>query len=164
MIHEIASKVYQLIRQHGGLSAEEVASAIGKQRQVVWRWEGNRQKLLPKRDQEAALVKKAQLTRLAFGEIMCQVLTPFVGRRFIMAPAEEYIPSLPLYRAARLYSRHRDQLDPDAQEMINEMLGHGRMLDAATERTCSSLEKQITRLIEQALAANEKDLSSKGRD
>lgn len=152
MIHEIASEVYRLIREYGGLTHEQVAAAIGRKHQVVWRWEGNKQKLLPKREQEAALVEKAKLTRIAFGDIMCKVLTPFVGRRITMASSDQYVPSLPLLRAIELYSTHRDDLDSETRELIEDLIAQGRSLDVAAEQSCRAFEKLIVRLIEQARA------------
>ena len=99
MIHEIAGTVYRLIREYGLLTPEEVAEAIARQRQAVWRMESNKNERLLKRAQEEILVEKAKLTRPAFGEIMCEALTPFVGRRLMMAPSDHFIASQPLARA-----------------------------------------------------------------
>ncbi len=73
MIHKVKRLVYRRIREYGGLSREAVAKAIGKNRQVVWRWEEEGQ--MPSREDEAILVELARLTPLAFAYIMSEVLS-----------------------------------------------------------------------------------------
>ncbi len=68
MIHKFKHLVYRRIRKYGGLSREDVAKALGKNRQVVWRWEETGQ--MPSPEDEAILVKAAKLTPLAFVQIM----------------------------------------------------------------------------------------------
>ena len=151
MIHEIANEVYRQIREYGQLSHEQVGKAVGRSHDTIRRWEKSEQQGLPKRDQEEKLVKKAKLTRLAFGEIMCKVLTEFVGRRFVMIAPDQWVPSLPMTRTLELYSRHRERLSLEVQQAIEEMLCHGRSLDADAEQACRIYEKQCVRLIEQAI-------------
>ncbi len=153
MIHQIASEVYRLIREYGGLSQEDVARAIDRQPQVVWRWEKKEQKQLPNREQETILVQEAQLTQKAFGEIMCLVLSKFLERRVTVAYPDDRLTSQWLFRAAKLYSHHRDHLSPEDQKMIEEMLCHGRSLDATAEQTCRIYEKIITSMVTRTLAA-----------
>ena len=153
MIHDIAPDVYRAIREYGDLSPEELADALGLKRQVVHRWENAKQESLPKRAQEKILVDETKLTPLAFTEILCEVLTDFSGRQVTMAPSADYVPSLPLVRAVKQYSRHRDKLDPGTRGRIEEMLLLGRTADANAEQVCSFFAREILRLIEEALAA-----------
>ena len=153
MIHQIANTVYKAIREYGGLSREDVAVAVGRKAQVVRRWESDKQKLLPKREQEEILVKEAKVTRVVFVEIMCEVLTNFAGQRVTMAPSDQYYPSLPLSRASKLYSRERDRLTPEEQAIVVELLQNGRSLDAIVDQACTCTERQIVRTIKQALAS-----------
>ena len=164
MIHQISGTVYRLIREYGGLTPENVAAAIGRKRQTIWRLEKNQNQMLLKRSHEDILVEKAKLTRPAFGEIMCEALTPFVGRRILMAPSDHFIPSRPLSRALKLYSLHQDKLKPEVQQIIDEMLNEGRSIDAGAERTCRLFEKEIVRLINEAREARGEDPSSDDED
>ena len=152
MIHRIASEVYREIREYGRLTAEEVAKDLGRDRQTVMRWESETNSQLPRPEQEKILIKKAKLTRVAFGQIMCKVLTGFVGRLFSIGPPEPYRPSQPLLGATEHYFKHRDDLSPEAQEDVEDLLSLGRSLDADTERACRLLAKQVVRRIEQDLA------------
>ena len=160
MLHEIAGTVYRLIREYGLLTPDEVAEALGRQRQAVWRMESNKNERLLKRAQEEILVEKAKLTRSAFGEIMCEALTPFVGQRIMMAPSDQFVPSQPLARALRLYSLHQHKLKPEVEQIIDEMLCEGRTIDVGAERTCRVFEKEIVRLINEAREARGEDPSS----
>lgn len=87
MIYKIAHSVYKGIREHANLSIDEVAAAIDRKRQIVYRIEGGEQLLKP--DQEALLVKRANLSREAFVEIMCKVLSEFLGQRVMIAPSSQ---------------------------------------------------------------------------
>ena len=164
MIRRIAAGVYRKIRESGGLSKGDVAKEVGLQRQTIWRWESKKEALLPKREQEEILVKAAKLTRLRFGEIMCEVLSEFLGRRVTMAPPADYIPSMPLARAARRYSLRRDLLDQEDQDAIEEMLAEARNLELAAEQICRAHAKRIERLIEKAEAAAGRSPLSGGDD
>ena len=150
MIRQIKAEVYRKIREWADISHDDIAEEIGTKDQVPWRWESAKHTTIPKPAQEEALVKLAKLTRPAFVEIMCEVLTEFCGRRVTMAPSDEYMPSLPLARARRQFSLHRDDLTEEEQEIVQDMLTQGRINDAATEQTCILFEKQILRIIERA--------------
>ncbi len=65
MIHKFKHLVYRRIREYGGLSREDVAKAIGKNRQVVWRWEEEGQ--MPSRERGAAALCH-RLAALDIGE------------------------------------------------------------------------------------------------
>ncbi len=149
MIHKIAHEVYKAIRKHGDLSIVEVAAAIGRERQIVYRIENGEQLLMA--EQEASLVKRANLSRMAFVEIMCKVLSKFLGRRVIIAPQGQFLSASPLARAADVYSLHQEKLDPEVRERIEAKLHQGRLLDTATDQTCSLFEKEIRLLIKEAL-------------
>ncbi len=168
MLHQIAHHVYRLIREHGELTYEEIGVGIKRKWQVPWRWEEKkeekRQEHLPKRSHEAILVKMAKLTREAFGEIMCQVLTEFVGRQFTMGPPADYLPALPLARVGKLYSLHHNDLEPETRQIIDEMMCQARNVDTTAESTIRFLAREITRQIEQGLAAKGKSLSSSDGD
>ena len=155
MIHRIASEVYREIREYGRISATEVAKGIGRDRQTVMRWESDTSSQLPKAEQEKVLIQKTGLSRVAFGQIMCKVLTDFVGRLFTMGPPEPYRPSQPLLGATEHFFKHRDVLSPEAQEDVEDLLSLGRSLDADTERACRTLAKQVVRRIEQDLAGRQ---------
>ena len=151
MLHDIAHDVYRYIRLYGSLSKKDVAEAIGRKHHTITRWEEHGQ--LPSAEQEAVLVKAANLTRLAFVEIMCKVLSQLVDREVIMAPRGDYLPVMPLARAAKLYRKHYYTLDPRQRSIIEEKLHQGRVLDAVTEQTCNLFEIEIQREIEKALAS-----------
>ncbi len=152
MLHRIGARVVQRIREWGRLTPEEAGEAVGRSHDTIRRWENEKEGNLPRRELEEKLVEKVKLTREAFGEIMCRVLTEFVGRRFVMLPAGEWISSVPLFRARELFDREYHRLEPELRSMIGEMLDQARLLHAASEQTCRSYEKQIVYLIEQALA------------
>ncbi len=151
MLQEISGGVYQRIREYGGLSPEEVAELVGRRRQVVSRWESNKQ--MPKRDQEKILVEASKLSRLAFGEIICEVVGEFVGRPITIGASTEYVPSRVLLRAAGRYNKYRHDIPQDSRDAIEEMLAEGRSLDVGAERACRVLAKQIDREIDRYLAA-----------
>ena len=149
MIHDITSEVYREIREYGDLTVKQVADAIGRRRQTVWRWESGQQ--VPTREQERILVEKAKLTIPAFGEIVARAMTKLTNRPFTMAPPADYVPSVPLARAFKQYSLHGTRIDPPTRERIEELLSLGRMADAQAEQACSYFAREALRLIEKAL-------------
>ncbi len=164
MLHQIANHVYRLIRERSKLSYQDIGEEIGTKWQVPWRWETKQNEYLPKRTYEAKLVKLAKLTLDEFGEIMCEVLTEFVGRRFTMGQPVDYLPTVPLARCDKLYRLHRDKLGPEVQDVIDELMCEARGLDAQAESIIRVLAKEVTRLIEEGLAAKGRSLSSSGGD
>ena len=152
MIHKIAHLVYRNIRQYGGLSRDDVAKAIGRRRQVVWRWEEKGQ--MPSREHEEILVEAAKLTPLSFVEIMCKVLSLFLEEaRVVIAPGVHHMPRASLIRATELYRANYTKLDPDQRASIEARLSQGRILDSVVEQTCTMFEKQISDEIEAAIEA-----------
>ncbi len=161
MIRKIAHLIYRHIREYGDLSRDDVARAIGKQRQVVWRWEEKGQ--MPSREEEAILVEEAKLTPLAFVEIMCKVLSLVIEEaRVVIAPGVDYSPRAPLIRASERYRANYNELDDDQRAAIEARLSQGRILDSVVEQTCSIFEKQIADEIEAVLEAKRE--RSKKRD
>ena len=156
MIHKIAHLVYRNIRQYGGLSRDDVAKAIGRRRQVVWRWEEKGQ--MPSRQHEEILVREAKLTPLSFVEIMCKVLSLFLEEaRVVIAPGVHHMPRASLIRATDLYHANYTKLDPDQRASIEARLSQGRLLDSVVEQTCTMFEKQISDEIEAAVKAKSGD-------
>lgn len=152
MIRKVAHRVYRHIRQYGGLSREDVAHAIGRRRQVVWRWEEAGH--MPSLEQEAILVEKANLTPLAFVEIMCKVLSRFVEEaRVVILPGVNHLPRTSLIRASELYRANYSELDAGQRAAIEARLAQGRILDSVVEQTCGMFEKQIADEIEAVLEA-----------
>ena len=149
MIYEIAKHVYKAVRERGGVTVDELAAAVGRKRQTIYRAEGGQQLLSP--EQEQILNKKANLSQDAFGEIMCKELTKLLGRRVRISPEGEFLPATPLMRAADLYSLYRRQLDRGAREKIEAKLHQGRMLEAVADQTCCLFEREIRELVEDAL-------------
>jgi DNA-binding XRE family transcriptional regulator len=152
MIYKIAKHVYKAVRERGDLTIDELAVAIGRKRQTIYRAEGGQQLLTP--EQEEILDQKANLSQDAFGEIMCKALTDLLGRRVRISPRGEFLAATPLMRAADLYSLHRRQLDRKAREKIEAKLHQGRMLEAVADQACSLFEKEIRELVEDALGSD----------
>ncbi len=153
MIHQIAQDVYRWIREHGRLSREEIAEAIGRKRQVVYRWEQGDQ--IPSPEQEQILVEKAKCSKLVFAEIMCKKLSLLTGRRVMIAPEDQvrYLPTVSLARAAELYRENYPKLTPVQRRRIEEKLRHGRTLDSVVEETLSMIERDVEREVEIAQKA-----------
>ncbi len=147
MLRTLTRQIYRRIREHGGLSRDDVARAIGRTYQAVWRWEETGQ--MPTREQEAKLARAANLTPEAFVQIMCEVLSEMVeDLRVITVPSGDgHSPRGPLARATALFRGSYLQLDDGARAAVEEMLGHGRLLDALVERTCGLFEIVIARRI-----------------
>ncbi len=99
----------------------------------------------------AAPLVVANLTRLAFAEIMCKALSKFLGRQVIIAPEGQYVPASPL-EAAELFSTHRDRLAPEVQRRIEDSLREARKQAAEADRASLALEREIRGLIVNALA------------
>ncbi len=150
MFTRISPEVYEEIRKHGGLSRDEAGSAIGKERQIVYRIEGKQKQLLTA-EQEERLVRRSSLSVEAFVEIMCKVLSKLLGRPVITAPLGRYLPSSPLARTAELFARCEHRLTPELRARITAKLNNGRMLEAAADQIASDYEADIRELIEQAL-------------
>ena len=149
MIFQIAKHVYKAVRKAGGLTVDDVAVAIKRQKQTVYRAEAGLQLLTP--EQERILHQKANVSTEAFGEMLCAAATEVLGRRVRLSATRTYLPTMPLARAAALYSTHHERLDRPAREKIEAKLRHGRMLDAVADAMSSHLEKEIRDLIEDAL-------------
>ncbi len=147
MLRTLTGSIYRRIRQHGGLSRDDVARAIGRTYQAVWRWEETGQ--MPTPEQEAKLVEAANLTPEAFVQIMCDVLSDLVeDLRVIIVPAGEcQSPRGPVARATALFRASYLQLDAGERTAVEEMLRHCRLLDALVEQTCSLFEIAIARRI-----------------
>ncbi len=143
-------KVYEGIRKHGDLSIDGAAAAIGKGRQIVYRIEGKERQLLTA-DQEERLVRKANLSKEAFVEIMCRVLSKFLGRPVVISPRDRYLPCSPLARAAAVFRVFEDQLEPQLRHRITTKLNNGRMLEAAVDEAASLCEMEVMELIEGAV-------------
>ena len=104
---------------------------------------------MPTPEQEAKLVAAANLTPEAFLQILCDVLSDLVEHlRLIIVPAGDgHSPRGPLARATALFHASYLELDDGDRAAVEEMLGHGRLLDALVERTCGLFEIVIARRI-----------------
>ncbi len=147
MITRFTRKVYRRIRTHGKLSKEEAATAIGRDRQIIYRIEGKENQLLTP-EQEDRLVKKANLSKEAFVEIMCIVLSKFLGRPVIIAPKGRYMPSSPLARAAALYSFYEERLPPALKVRVRSKLNACQMLETAADEVANQCEMDVLELID----------------
>ncbi len=114
---------------------------------------------MPTRAQEAILVEKARLTRLAFVEIMCKVLSRFIGRPVVIAAEGSYAPATPLVRAEALLYRHRDELDPETHARLEKKLSIARKLAVDADRLCVAFEREIKEVIVAALAGRGETLA-----
>ncbi len=159
MLYQIANAVVRLIREYGGLTEKELAAAMGKRqsRNLIWRWE--HESHLPSPKQEAILVKEAHLTRVAFVEIMCKVLSNFLGLPVMIAAEGQNAWASPLTRTADLYDAYRDKLDPEVQTRIEEALREARKLAAQADRRCIAFEQEIKDVIVKALAVRGETLA-----
>ncbi len=149
MIYEIFHDVCHRIRNYAGLSKEDVAAAVGLQGQAVWRWENKDQKPLPNRKQLAILVKLANLSRFAFVQIMCEVLSDFLKRDVSISPEGQFMPAPPLSRATKAYAAEKEGLDPASQQLIEIKLHQARSLEALVEQVVHQIAIEVERLIEQ---------------
>ncbi len=147
MLRTLTRLIYRRIREHGGLSRDDVGRAIGRSYQTVWRWEETGQ--MPTAEQEAKLVEAANLTPESFVQIMCDVVSDLVEHlRVIIVPAGDgQSPRGPLARATALYRAAYLHLDAGERAAVEEMLCHCRLLDALVERTCSLFELAVARRI-----------------
>ncbi len=150
MIQQIKNAVYRHIREYDELTEKDVAEATGKSRYAVRRWETGDD--FPSAKAEALLVEKANLTRLDFVEIMCKVLSKFLGRPVIIATEGQYVPASPLEGAAELLSTHRDKLAPEVQRRLEDSLREARKQAAEADRASIALEREIRDPIVNALA------------
>ncbi len=149
MITDIAPDIYELIRKWGRLTVARASEAIGKERQIIYRIRKGEQLL--NAEDEAALVKAANLSKEAFVEIVCKALTKFLGRRVMSSPKSGYRPSSPLVRADDLYLLCHDRLPADVRETIEAKLRQGKLMDAAADEAAALFETEIRQLIEAAL-------------
>ncbi len=147
MLTRIGREVFQEIRKHGDLSVDEAAAAIGKGRQIVYRIEGEKRQLLTA-DQEDRLVRRANLSREAFVQIMCKVLSKFLGRPVTIAPKGRYLPSSPLARDAALFVFFEDRLPPGLKARIRTKLNNARIMEAAVDETASQCEMEVHDLVQ----------------
>ncbi len=160
MLHEISQDVYRLIREYGDLTKEEVAKAIDRERQAVYRWETA--KKIPNLEQEAILDKISGITRLSFAEAVCKAVSNFLnGQRVEIGPKGEFLASVPLVRASRLYGANFNLLTQEQRKKIEEKLRHGRAIDLAAEQQCNLIEAEIDEFIKSAL--DEKKQKRKSR-
>ena len=153
MIHQITQDIYRWIREYGHLSPDEVAEAIGRKRQAIYRWEQEGQ--IPSPEQEQILIEKAGCSKLAFAEIVCKKLSLLTGRRVMVAPEGQvrYLPTVPLARAVELYRENYPKLDPAQRRRIEEKLRHGRTLESIVEETLAMIEHDVEREVETAQKA-----------
>ncbi len=152
MIRRIISLAFKRIRQYGGLSREDVAKAIGRKPQTVWRWETNRQ--MPRREQEAILEREANLTPRACLKIMRGVLADLDEELRAGSAADGGCGlRAPMVRASDLYHATSGDIDPATRAGIEERLLQGRMLDSLAEQILRVFEKDVARQIQGALGA-----------
>ena len=155
MLLRISEAVYRRIREYGGLSKTQVAKKIERHPQAVWRWESKN--VIPDREQEDALVELAGVTNDTFVELMCEVLTDFGTRRVVVDPESFFLPS-PLVRASKLYDHYQGKLGQEARDRIVDKLSSARQQDASTVRFLNDTEREVRRLVEEALAARGESL------
>ncbi len=158
MIRNIYRLALKRVRQYGGLSRKDVAKAIGRKPQVIWRWEEKGQ--MPSPEQEAILVELAKLTPRAFLVIMCDVLSDLGKVLQVKITPADGIESLrgPLARSTGLYHAAYSELDAGERARIEERLLQGRMLDSLAEQILRMFEKDVGRQIQAALAAKRERL------
>ncbi len=150
MLRTIFRRVLKRIRLYGDLSKVDVARAIGRSHQVVWRWEETGQ--MPSREQEAILFKEAGITSRALLEILCEVLSDlFEDWAVVVVPKGQCGLRGPLVRAIEQYHAVAGELGASERNEIEEKLQQGRVLDAVTEQILSSVEKDVVLRIETAL-------------
>ncbi len=153
MIYEIFHDVVRRIREYAGLSKEEVAGAMGLKAQAIWRWEKKDENPLPNREQLAILVKLTKLSRFAFVQIMCEVLSDFLDRQVSISPEGQFLPAPPLSRATTAYAAEKQDLDPESQQLVEAKLHLARSLEALVEQVVHHIAIEVERLIEQHRAA-----------
>ncbi len=159
MIGRIVGMLLRRTREYGGLSREDVAKAIGRKPQVIWRWEEKGQ--MPSREQAAILVQQAKLTPLAFVHILREALAAFAAEEgLVFEPAVGVMARAPLIRATRKYAASFDQLDEERRASIEARLNQGRLLDSVAEQMCGLVEAQVVGEIEGALEAKRKGSAS----
>ncbi len=150
MIHKLMPDLLKEIRKYGDLNPTQAGEAMGRERQIVNRIENGQQ--LPTPEQEKGLFKKVGLSRYVFVEILCKVLTRFLGRPVIIAPrGRPFLATSSLVRTADYFSRHEVKLPAELRAKIREKLALARRVDAASDQLCDQYEKEIRELIEDAL-------------
>ncbi len=104
---------------------------------------------MPSPEQEAKLFEAANVTPKAFVEIMSGVFSDLVeDLRVITVPeGDGYSPRGPQARSTAAYQAAYLELDAGDRTAVEEMLCHGRLLDALVERTCSLFETAIAHRI-----------------
>ncbi len=147
MLTKLTRKIYQGIRKHGKLSPPEAAAAIGRDRQIVYRIEGEENQLLTS-DQEERLVRRANLSKRAFVEIMCKVLSKFLGQAVIIAPQGRYFPSSPLARAGSLFNFYEARLPLELAARIRNKLNSCVLMETGADQMASICELEVHQLIE----------------
>ncbi len=145
------SQLFRKIRTRAGLKVGELASAMGRSRQTINRIEKGLQ--MPSLEQDAILIKKANVSRRGYVEAACEVLTEFLGQRVMIVPELRYRPTSPVEIGAELYNEQREKLNPALRERIEAKLHQGRVLEAITDQTTTLFKLEIRDLIKEALAA-----------
>ena len=150
MIHDIVRHICFFVRAHGLLSQDEVAEAVGRDRQICYRWEEVGQ--VPSSRQAKILFELGNCTPLVFAEIVCKYLSKLTGRRVIVAPEDQvgYLPTVPLARAAELYRTHYDILSPQQRTLIEDKLRMARTTDAAVDYMMSAIERDVQHEVDRA--------------
>ncbi len=157
MIYQIYAEVFREIRVSSDLGVNELAGGLGRKRQTVTRIEGGKQ--IASLEQEAILVEKANLSRKRFVEIMCKVLSKFLGMRVMIVPELRYMPTSILEVGARLFNRHQEKIDLKVQQRIKAKLLQARSLEATTDLAVEMHGQEILGMIEEALAARGEKLT-----
>ncbi|MCP5118610.1 MAG: hypothetical protein GY953_47970 [bacterium] len=149
MLTKIAPDIYDSILEESELDPVKASDAIGKGRQIIYRIRKGEQ-LLNAAD-EAALVKRANLSKEAFGRIACKALSKFLGRPVMASPKSGFRPASPLMRSDDLYLLHHDRLPPKVRERIKAKLRLGRLIDVAADQAADLFDQEIRQMIEDAL-------------
>ncbi len=165
MITRIAPDIYKGIREADDLGVDEAAAPIRKKRQIIYRIERGEQLL--NAEDEAALVKAANLSKDVFCDIVCKALTKFLGRPVIVTPKSGYRPASPLVRGDEMYIANHERLPAEVRERIKAKLHMGRLVDAAADQAADLILIEIREMIEGALgpeAVLDTDLDPDGDD
>ncbi len=153
MLYLIKREVYLAIREYGQLKPGEASAAMKREHQLSSRLEGGDQ--MPTPEQEALLVEKVGLSKSVFVELMCRVLSTFLGdgRRVMIVPRGQHLPISPIIRAGDLYDRYQEKLSYKQCKRIERLLNHGRRTDVSADHTADIVEDEVRLIIKDALEA-----------
>ncbi len=143
MFYEIFGDVYRWVRESGGLTQNELGSALNGERKMIGRWEKGL--VMPRREHERVLFQKARCTRERFGELVCKALSGYLGKSVTISAADSlrYRPTTPLAGAEELLAENHDKIPRRLRICLQRRIQRARTLSYAIAQETLEIREEI---------------------